>query len=134
MAESQNRHIVLKIYEDFSQGNIPEILNTFSDDIEFTFQGPDGIPIKKAYHGRGDAEKFFQTLGESLEVQDFSTESIIASGDKVVVLGHERMKVKSTGKVYATQWAHVWTLNKGQVTEFFEYTDSAAIAEAFRAG
>jgi ketosteroid isomerase-like protein len=48
------------------------------------------------------------------------------------VLGHERMRVKSTGPVFETDWAHVLTLCEGKVLRFHEYFDTAAMVAAFR--
>ncbi len=132
MAEAQDRNIVLKIYEDFSQGNITAILKHFDDDIELMLHAPEGTPFKKTFHGRDGAADFLKTIAEHLDVQDFSTEDIIAQGDKVVVLGHERVRVKTTEKIYNAHWAHVWTVRSGKIVKLVEYTDTAVIAEAFR--
>jgi uncharacterized protein len=57
--------------------------------------------------------------------------AFIAEGDRVVVLGRERGRVKGTGKTFDNDWALVFTFGGGKVTGFQCYENTAAIAEAF---
>jgi ketosteroid isomerase-like protein len=50
----------------------------------------------------------------------------------VVILGYYHGTARGTGKAFGSSWAHVWTLAGGQVTNFQEFTDTHAAAEAFR--
>jgi ketosteroid isomerase-like protein len=40
------------------------------------------------------------------------------------------MHVKATGKDSRSEWAHVWTIEEGQVTQMQEYVDTAAVIRA----
>jgi ketosteroid isomerase-like protein len=40
--------------------------------------------------------------------------------------------VKATGRKSSSKWAHVWTVNRGEVTAFREYVDTAAVSAAHR--
>jgi ketosteroid isomerase-like protein len=60
----------------------------------------------------------------------FEPRDFVASQDKVVVLGAQRWKVKSTGITYEDEWAHVFTIENGRITKFQEYHDTAAEAAA----
>jgi ketosteroid isomerase-like protein len=51
-----------------------------------------------------------------------------------VVLGHYVWHVKATGKVWESDFAHVLTVRDGKVTRWQEYTDTAALGDAFREG
>ena len=59
---------------------------------------------------------------------------MIAQGDIVVVLGHERSIAKPTGRSFEQEWAHVYTLRDGKIAtgRFFENTaaEVAAFSEA----
>ena len=57
---------------------------------------------------------------------------VIAQGDKVVVLGRSEAKVKSTGRMAATDWVHVFTVRDQKVTNFTELFDSAAVTRAYQ--
>ena len=71
-----------------------------------------------------------------LDVQDtveFVPGEYIAQGDKVVVLGHFLMRIKSTGREFSSDWVHVWTVKNGKVTRFYEYVDTAVVSKAYTA-
>jgi len=55
-----------------------------------------------------------------------------AKGDKVVVLGHERQRVRATGRVVETEWAMVFVVREGRITKFHNYVDTHAVAVAHR--
>jgi ketosteroid isomerase-like protein len=61
----------------------------------------------------------------------FQPEEFISQGDPVV-LGHFTMRVKATGRISRSQWAHIWTVEGEQVTAFREYVDTAAVSAAHR--
>ena len=61
-----------------------------------------------------------------MDLQDF-----IAQGDKVLVFGHYKGRVKSTGRSYTKDFIHVVTLRAGKVVKFREYVASDAMRAAF---
>jgi uncharacterized protein len=131
-SDTVNLAVVQKLYEAFGRGDLPTILSHLAEDVTWKYLGPAEIPFGGTRHGRDQVAQFFAAIAESLEVQDFGIDRIIVQDDTVVALGHERMRVKTTGRTYETEWAHVFTLRDGKVVEFREYADSAAVAEAFR--
>ena len=52
--------------------------------------------------------------------------------NKVVVLGHERQRIKTTGQVVETEWAMVFALREGRIIKFHNYVDTHAVAAAHR--
>ncbi|MEZ4674168.1 MAG: hypothetical protein R2932_08005 [Caldilineaceae bacterium] len=52
--------------------------------------------------------------------------------DKVLSLGHERVLVRRTGKIFETDWAHLFTIQSGKIVKLREYYDTATMAEAFK--
>jgi ketosteroid isomerase-like protein len=76
---------------------------------------------------------FFQKVNEISEFASFEPREYVAQGDRVMALGSYRAKVKSTGRIYECDWAMAFTVENGKVTEFQEYTDTAAIAAALPA-
>ena len=49
----------------------------------------------------------------------------------MLVLGHERMLVRATGRIIEASWAQVWTFREGVIIRYREYTDSAAWEAAY---
>ncbi|HXG23813.1 MAG TPA: nuclear transport factor 2 family protein [Chthonomonadales bacterium] len=129
--ESKNVQLVADIYAAFGRGDIAFVLNALAEDVEWHFPGPEGIPLAGNRRGRQQVAQFFTVIGETLDVEAFGVEEIIAQEEKVIALGHERMRCKTTGRTYETCWAHVFTLRDGKIASFREYTDTAAIAHAY---
>jgi ketosteroid isomerase-like protein len=78
------------------------VLNLLADDVDWAYLGPADIPFGGDYPGRDQVARFFAIVVENLEIQDFGVDQFIAQGDTVVVLGHERMRVRPTGRTYET--------------------------------
>ncbi len=90
------------------------------------------IPFGGRYHGHEQVAQFFATIRETVKAEQFEPQEFIAKGDKVVVLGHERIRVKSNGRTCETDWVHVFTLRNGKVVKIHVYSDTACIVAAFR--
>ena len=67
-------------------------------------------------------------------LEAFEPLHFVDSDDCVVVLGRERIRVKSTGRAWACEWVNAVTVLDGKIATFREYTDTAAVASAFRKG
>ena len=76
--------------------------------------------------------EFFTIVAQSCEVHEFGAKEMMAFEDKVLSLGHERVGVRATGKVFASDWAHLFTIQDGKIVQLREYYDTAAVAAAFR--
>jgi ketosteroid isomerase-like protein len=50
----------------------------------------------------------------------------------VIVLGDERMRVKSTGKTFEMGWADIYTFRNALICRFREYTDTGAMLLAYQ--
>ncbi len=83
------------------------------------------------YQGREQVADFFAKLAEKQQAEQFGPREFVAQGDKVVALGHYRWRIKSTGHSYASDWADVFTIHNGKVSNFEEYLDTYASAAAY---
>ncbi len=132
MSEQQNLKIVRDIFEAFGRGDVPAILEVLDDDVVWIVSGPQDVPYFGERRGKQGAVEFFTLLGSSVEFENFVTEDFAASGDKVFVTGHERARVRASGRGFENHWAMVFTLRDGKVVRFRSYEDSGAVADAFR--
>ena len=133
MSEQTNADVVRQAYEAFGSGDIPAMLGMLTDEVEFTLQGPPVIPWAGTHRGREGVAEFFSLLGENLEFERFEPREFVAQGDMVVVLGDERSLVKSTGRAFEQEWAHVYTLRDGKIAKGLFIEDTAAQVVAFGA-
>lgn len=132
MSERENTGLAQQAYENFQSGDILAVLDLLSDDVEWVLPEVEGVPVARSWHGREEVGQFFQTLGDVQEVRQFEPREFVAQGDKVVALGHYAWHVKSTGREWESDFAHVFTVRDGKISGFQEYNDSAALAAAFR--
>lgn len=129
--EQENIHIVKSIFEAFGRGDIPALLTFVAEDVHWELPGPEVVPFCGARRGHEGVAEFFRRIGENLEFERFEVHDFIAQADKVVVLGGERARVKSTGKAYDNEWAMVFTISEGLVRRFFSYENTAVMQDGF---
>jgi ketosteroid isomerase-like protein len=122
---------VQRLYAAFGRGDLPALLDGLAPDVSWAVDGPASVPLSGTRHGRAEVAQFFQAIGTYLAIEEFSPREFVADGDRVVVLGYERGRAIPTGIAYAGHWAHVFTLRNGEVVAFREYSNTAALAEAF---
>ena len=132
MSEQENTNLVQRVYGNFKSGDIKALLNLLSDNIEWQLPEIENVPFAGKYRGHEDVGQFFESLVDTQEVQHFDPREFIAQGDKVVALGHYAWRVKSTGREFGGDFAHVFTVDNGKVVRFHEYMDTAAVAAAHR--
>ena len=89
--------------------------------------GSTAVPYAGRWLGRAQVGEFFAAVGRSAEVQQFGPTEFLGDGDRVAVLGHGRVRSKSTGRTYDADWRHIWTLRDGKITAFREFIDTTAV-------
>jgi ketosteroid isomerase-like protein len=130
---AQNVDVDQQGYEAFGRGDIPALLESLTDDVEWTLQGPSVIPWAGTRHGHEEVEEFFSLLGQTYDFERFEPREFVAQGDTVVVVGYERTRVKATGRTFEQEWAHVYTLRNGKIAKGRFIEDTAAQVAAFNA-
>ena len=132
MNEQENTKLAQQVYENFKSGDIKALLNLLSENIEWQLPEIENVPFSGQRRGHEQMGEFFASLADTQEVQHFDPREFIAQGDKVVALGHYAWLVKSTGREFGGDFAHVFTVRDGKVIRFHEYMDTAAVAAAHR--
>jgi hypothetical protein len=107
-------------------------LRTLADDVEWDSPAIEGQPFGGLRHGKKEVEEFFRALGEHEEVLEFAPQEFIAEGKQVVAIIRYRSRVKATGEIAETPLVHVFTIQGGKVTRFFEMFDTAKAERAYR--
>jgi uncharacterized protein len=132
MSEQENTTLVQQAYGHFQSGDIPAVLDSLSEDVQWVPAEAEGVPVSGTRRGCEQVGEFFQTLSETQEARQFEPREFVAQDDKVVALGHYAWHVKPSGREWESDFAHVFTVRDGKVARFKEYADTAALAEAFR--
>ena len=133
MSEQQNTAVVRKNYDAFAKGDVQTVLNSLTEDVEWIYEGPEIIPFAGKRKGIAQVRQFFEALATSQVNTKLTVDNFVAQGDLVATLGRVSGKVKATGKSTDVPFAHFATLRNGKVCRFVSLTDTAAVADAFRA-
>ena len=127
MAEQQNLQVIRTAFERLGAQDAEGFMQLLSDDIEWATPGPpELLPFAGVHRGPQAVAAWFQKLNELEDVQRFEPTDFLAQGDKVVVLGESRVKVRATDRVLDDHWFHVYTVRDGKITRFREAYDTAA--------
>jgi ketosteroid isomerase-like protein len=130
VSEQANVRTVQRVYDSVAKADVESLLEALHADVEWRVPAMSGVSFAGARRGRDQVGAFFGELARVQDIVEFQPERFIAQGDTVVVLGRFVMRVKSTGRNSASEWAHAWRLADGKVTHFQEYVDTAAVIRA----
>ncbi len=123
-----NVNLIKNLYQAFAAGDIPAVLQSFDENIEWT--EAEGFPYGGTYRG-GEAilDNVFMKL--ATEWNDFKAEpdEFLDAGERIVALGNYSGSYKATGKSMNAPFAHVWTLEDGKIVKFVQYTDTLKVSE-----
>ena len=125
---SDNILAVKNAYGAFSRGDVPSVLATFSDDIQWITPGTSALAGERK--GKEEVADFFCTLGQNWHFLAFEPLEFLGDGDRVVVFGRYEVRSRQTGRTAASHWAMVWTFREGKAVRFQEYTDTATLEAA----
>jgi ketosteroid isomerase-like protein len=134
MQESQNTKLVQDAYAAFLRGDLQALLALLDDHIVWkpvTGAAP-YVPTAGERRGTASVAEFFRLVAETTHFSRFEPQQFIAQGDTVVALGHYTATTSGGGS-FDSDFAMVFTVRNGRITEFRELLDSAALNAAFAA-
>ena len=134
MSLPQNIAIAQKFLEGIGSGRAPaEIAAMFGADLVFEIQGDDGVlPWIGRKTGRQAIADFIRDIRALTEPVGFDVEDILASDARAAIIGALQTRIKTTGKITATQFAIILTITGGIVTRFQMLEDSFDVSQAAR--
>ena len=124
-----NVELIKNLYQAFAAGDIPAVLQSFDENIEWT--EAEGFPYGGTYRG-GEAVLQNVFMKFATEWTDFKAmpDEFLDAGERIVTLGNYSGSYNQTGKSMNVPFAHVWTLESGKIVKFVQYTDTLKVSEA----
>ncbi|KPN91362.1 nuclear transport factor 2 family protein [Pseudomonas nunensis] len=129
MNEQENVQIVKDAFAAIGSGDRQGLLALFAEDIEWVIPG-EKWPLAGTHRGHAGLTNLFKTQSETMETSLLEPREFIAQGDRVLVLGFARGKIKATNKTWQDDWVFAITVRNGKVTHIREYIDTQALARA----
>jgi ketosteroid isomerase-like protein len=132
MQAAQNTQVVKDAYAAFGRGDVQGILDRLDEGIVWrgVYGAGPHVPTAGERRGKAQVGEFFRQVAQHVNFSRFEPKEFIASGDTVVALGHYTATTP-IGRAFDSDFAMVFTLRNGKVTEFQEFTDSAAVNAAY---
>ncbi|MEA2208500.1 MAG: uncharacterized protein QOF54_977 [Solirubrobacteraceae bacterium] len=129
----QNVEFVEGIYGAFGRGDVPAVLGSFADDIEW-FEA-EGMPYGGLHRGpEAVAQNVFGPITEDVEGFAVTPEELIGSGATVAAVVRYTGTGKATGKALDVPAVHVWDIRDGKAARFRQFIDTVKFAEVVPAG
>ena len=121
--------LVKQAYANFAAGDVKAVLAVWHPEIEWheckgmPFVNDDGI-----YKGHeAVTNNVLMKLPVYFDGFHIEVEEIFGSGNKVTMAGYYRGTNKATGNTFKANAIHVWTVEGGEMTQFFQAVDTATI-------
>ena len=117
---------IQKLYDAFSRGDVPAILERLSENVEWDYPPTaTSVPWLQNHIGREQVAEFFQAVA-GLEIHEFQPKEFLEAADVVVVLLDVDFTVRETGRrVVEEDEIHVWRFDKeGKVSRYKHGVDS----------
>jgi ketosteroid isomerase-like protein len=124
-----NTDILRRAYAAFAAGDVPQVLASFHDHIEWT--EPAGHILAGTFTGADEiVQNVFVPLGTEWGSYLVEPDSFIEEGDHVAALGWVSGTYKATGVAFRARFVHWWTMSDGRATHFEAIEDTVKVAEA----
>jgi uncharacterized protein len=134
MSQDKNIAIAQQLLGGIGAGHAPETLAAmFAEDLRFEIQGDAGVlPWIGHKTGRQAAAHFFREIRALTEPVRFDVEDILGSLNRAVIVGELATRIKSSGKVFNTQFVMVLTISGDEITRFQMLEDSFGLSRTVR--
>jgi uncharacterized protein len=129
MSAEDNIQIVKSFFAAIGSGDKERLRELSAEDIEWIIPGRDW-PLAGTRRGYAGLEDLLQTASETMETSFMESREYVAQGDRVMVVGFARGKVKATDKAWEDDWVFAITVRDGKLTNIREYVDTQALARA----
>ncbi|SEF01876.1 hypothetical protein SAMN02787142_6588 [Burkholderia sp. WP9] len=129
MSVDQNVQIVKDFFAAVGRGDMQSLLALCAGDVEWIIPGEDW-PLAGARRGHDGLEDLLQKESEPMETSFVETREFVAQGDRVLVIGFAKGRVKATKRTWEDHWVFAITVQNGKLTIIREYVDTQALARA----
>ena len=128
MSIEKNIQTVKDFFAALGRGDREALLALVAEDIEWIIPG-EAWPLAGTYRGHAGLANLLGTASKSIETSTEPRE-FVAQGDRVLVVGFARGKIKATNKTFEDNWIFAITVRNGKLTNIREYVDTQALARA----
>ena len=129
MSIEKNVQIVKDVFAAMGRGDKKGLLALSAEDIEWIVPGEDW-PLAGTHCGHAGLQNLLQKANETVETSYPEPPEFIAQGDRVLVVGFARGRIKATNRTFEDNWVFAITVRNCKLTNIREYIDTQALARA----
>lgn len=123
-----NIQTVKNFFAAMGGGDKGALLDLVAEEFEWIIPGKDW-PLAGTHHGHAGLADLLETASKSIETSTEPRE-FVAQGDRVLVIGFAKGRIKATNKTFEDDWIFAITVRDGKLTNLREYVDTQALARA----
>jgi len=128
MNAEKNIQIVKDFFAAIGRGDKEGLLALAAESIEWIIPG-EAWSLAGTHRGHAGLVDLLETASKTLETSTAPCE-YVAQGDRVLVVGSARGKVKTTSRTFEDHFVFAITVRDGRLTNIREYIDTQALARA----
>ena len=129
MSIQKNVQIVKDFFAAMGGSDRQGLLALCAEDIEWIIPGEDW-PLAGTHRGHAGLADLLQKASKNMETSFPKPPEFLAQGDRVLVVGFARGKVKATNRMFEDHFVFAITVRNGKLTNIREYVDTQALARA----
>ncbi|MGZ3433374.1 MAG: nuclear transport factor 2 family protein, partial [Isosphaeraceae bacterium] len=129
MSIQENIQIVKDFFGAMGGSDRQGLLALCAEDIEWIIPGEDW-PLAGTHRGHAGLADLLQKASKNMETSFPKPPEFVAQGDRVLVVGFARGKVKATNRTFEDHFVFAITVRNGKLTNIREYVDTQALARA----
>ena len=130
MSGKQNIETVKNAYEAFGRGDVAAILDLVTDDVDWASEAEAlDAPWWGVRKGKEQVGSFFEDLGKTMEVEEFTPLTFAATDDgDVLTVVRYAARSRETGKSVTMNIHHWWRFTNGKISHYRGTEDTLASA------
>ena len=129
MSTQENVQTVKDFFAAMGGSDRQGLLALCAEDIEWIIPGEDW-PLAGTHRGHAGLADLLQKASKNMETSFPKPPEFVAQGDRVLVVGFARGKVKATNRTFEDHFVFAITVRNGKLTNIREYVDTQALARA----
>lgn len=126
---------VQRVYAAVGTGDVDAILAELDDDVDWAAEASStSAPWYGSYRGKAEVPRFFEAIGSSVDIADFTPVTYTSGDTDVMVPVRWTYTVRATGRRASMTMQHWWRFADGKIVFFRGAEDTEQSAAAFSAG
>jgi ketosteroid isomerase-like protein len=113
------------VYWALQGPDVDELRSRLAHDIEVTL--PESLPWGGTRHGLDGIESLCERFKEHIDGSLSDPDDFLVAGDRVVVLGRMRGRIRRSGEEFEEPFVHVWDLSDGVPSMLRAYFDPVRV-------